>query len=58
MFDIVGRRRWWYALSALLVLPGVLMLATGGLKPGIDFTGGSLCRYVSPALLRNRPSAP
>ena len=42
MFDIMGRRVWWYAFSAVLLVPGVIALLTGGLNPGIDFTGGSM----------------
>ena len=44
MFAITSRRGWWYLLSLALLLPGVVALLTGGLKPGIDFTGGSLIR--------------
>jgi preprotein translocase subunit SecF len=32
----------WYALSLLVILPGIISLATRGLNLGIDFTGGSL----------------
>lgn len=32
----------WYALSLLVILPGLISLATRGLNLGIDFTGGSL----------------
>ena len=42
MFDIVGRRGWWYLVSTVLLAPGIVALLTGGLKPGIDFTGGTL----------------
>ena len=42
MFAITSRRGWWYLLSLTLLIPGVIALLTGGLKPGIDFTGGSL----------------
>ncbi len=42
MFDIVGRRRWWYLFSSILLIPGIVALLSGGLRPGIDFTGGSL----------------
>jgi preprotein translocase subunit SecF len=42
MFAITSRRGWWYLLSLALLVPGVIALLTGGLKPGIDFTGGSL----------------
>jgi len=42
VFDIIGRRAWWYLLSTCLIVPGVIGLLTGGLSAGIDFTGGSL----------------
>ncbi len=38
---IIGRRKLWYAISTLLILPGLISLATHGLRLGIDFTGGS-----------------
>ena len=40
--DFVGKRKWFFAVSALVLLPGVIFLIIApGLKPGIDFTGGS-----------------
>ncbi|MCC7367358.1 MAG: protein translocase subunit SecF [Chloroflexi bacterium] len=43
MFDFVARRRWFYWLSILIVVPGVVsMLLPGGFRPGIDFTSGTL----------------
>jgi preprotein translocase subunit SecF len=42
MFDIVGKRYWYFGLSVLVILPGVIALATWGLPLAIDFTGGSL----------------
>ncbi len=40
--DFVGKRIWFFLLSALILLPGVVFLIIApGLKPGIDFTGGS-----------------
>ncbi len=41
-FDFMGRRRWWYFLSALVIVPGLISLALQGLNLGIDFTGGTL----------------
>jgi preprotein translocase subunit SecF len=41
-FAITARRGWWYVLSLVLLAPGIVALLTGGLKPGIDFTGGAL----------------
>jgi preprotein translocase subunit SecF len=43
MFDFVARRRWFYLFSILIVVPGLVSLALpGGLRPGIDFTSGTL----------------
>ncbi|HNW09009.1 MAG TPA: protein translocase subunit SecF [bacterium] len=39
---IVQNRKYFYTLSALLILVSFLSLIAWGLKPGIDFTGGSL----------------
>ena len=41
MYDIVGKRKLWFAISALLTLPGLLFIFLGGLRPSIDFTGGT-----------------
>ena len=38
--NIIGRRKLWFVISFLLVLPGLIALVLWGLKPGIDFTGG------------------
>ena len=40
--NILGKRYLFFALSALVILPGLIILATGGLPLSIDFTGGSL----------------
>lgn len=42
MIDILGKRYWLFALSLLIILPGLLILAFSGLPLSIDFTGGSL----------------
>ena len=40
--DFSKSRPWFFLLSALIILPGVVFLILSpGLKPGIDFTGGS-----------------
>ena len=41
MFDFVAHKRWYFALSALLTIPGLIFILLGGLKPSIDFTGGT-----------------
>ena len=42
MFNIVGKRYYWFLLSLLVILPGMFSLVTHGLRLGIDFTGGTL----------------
>lgn len=41
MFDFVGKRYWFFLLSALVIVPGVISLAIVGLKPGVDFKSGT-----------------
>ncbi|MDT8901019.1 protein translocase subunit SecF [Anaeroselena agilis] len=41
-FDFIGKRYWWFALSALFMLPGLISMAIQGFNLGIDFTGGTL----------------
>ena len=43
MFDFVKNRRFFYLLSAVFLIPGIISLALpGGLNPGIDFTSGTI----------------
>lgn len=42
MVEIIKNRNWFFAFSGLLVGLSFLALAVWGLKPGIDFSGGSL----------------
>lgn len=39
--DFVGRARVWFAISAAVILIGLVSLATRGLNLGIDFEGGT-----------------
>jgi preprotein translocase subunit SecF len=42
MFDFVRNRLFFYILSAVFLVPGIISLALpGGLNPGIDFTSGT-----------------
>lgn len=41
MIDIVGRRKLWYLISAIAIIPGLISLIVNGLNLGIDFTGGT-----------------
>jgi preprotein translocase SecF subunit len=48
VFDIVGKRRWFFIFSALITIPGLLFIlltpltnGAAGLKFSIDYTGGT-----------------
>src|SRR5262245_32453560 len=42
-YDFIGKRRWAYAVSVVAMLLGLgSILAKGGLRYDIDFTGGTL----------------
>jgi len=42
VFDIVSKRKWFFLFSAVVMVPGIVFLLLGGLKLGIDFTGGTI----------------
>ncbi|MCR4401004.1 MAG: protein translocase subunit SecF [Syntrophomonadaceae bacterium] len=39
---IIENRKWYYLLSLLIIIPGIVSLFLQGLNLGIDFTGGSM----------------
>ena len=42
MINIVNKRYWFFGISLLVILPGMIALLLWGLPVGIDFSGGSL----------------
>ena len=48
-FNVVKSRGAFYALSLLVIVPGVVFALMGGFKPGIDFTGGTEIQLQFPA---------
>lgn len=40
-YDFIGRKRIWFTISAVIILVGLISLATRGLNLGIDFKGGT-----------------
>jgi preprotein translocase subunit SecF len=40
--NIIGKRKLWYAISILMIIPGLISLFVWGLKLGIDFNSGQL----------------
>jgi SecD/SecF fusion protein len=45
--DFVGRRRLWFAISAAVVVIGIVSLGIRGLNLGIDFEGGSQLTFTT-----------
>ena len=41
-YDFIGVRKYAYAITAAIILPGLLFLAVRGLNYSIEFTGGTL----------------
>ena len=62
MFDIVGKRNWFFLFSAIITIPGILFIlltpltnGQAGLKFSIDYTGGTewSIRFEDPAVTAN-----
>ena len=53
MVKFVEHKWWYFGLSGLLIIPGLVFLMLGGLKPGIEFKGGTLLdvRFDTPPTL-------
>lgn len=49
-FDFIGKRKWWFSLSALIIIIGFISMGVQGFNLGIDFTGGNLLdlRFTRP----------
>jgi preprotein translocase SecF subunit len=41
-FDVIGKRKMWYAISGLIVLIGIISIVVRGFTLGIDFEGGNV----------------
>lgn len=42
MIDFVGNRKWYFLVSGIVILVGVIFLLSVGLQRGIEFTGGTM----------------
>jgi preprotein translocase subunit SecF len=42
MYNVIGKRYWFFLISGLLIIISIVSLATVGLKPGIEFSSGSV----------------
>ncbi len=45
MTHLMRFKVWFFVASTLLIVPGLIFILMGGLKFGIDFTGGALLEY-------------
>jgi preprotein translocase SecF subunit len=59
VYDIIGKRRWFFLFSALITIPGLFFIIAGiatggdvGLQFSIDFTGGTrwVVKFEDPAV--------
>lgn len=48
MLNIVAKRYLFFAISLIVIIPGLISLALYGLKPGIDFAGGTVWSFLIP----------
>ena len=47
--QVIKRRKWFYILSLIVIIPGIISLMLQGLNLGIDFTGGSITHVKMPS---------
>ncbi len=45
--DLMGRRRWWLAVSTVAVLLAIVGVAARGVNVGVEFTGGRMVEYTT-----------
>lgn len=45
MVDLMSKKWWFFIISGLSILPGIISLSLFGLNLGVDFTGGALLEY-------------
>lgn len=59
MFDVIGKRRWFFAFSLAITIPGLIFIlltplsgGRSGLKFSIDYTGGTVwsVKFADPAV--------
>ena len=41
-FDLSGHRTWWFLLSSIIIIAGIVCMVVRGFNFGIDFTGGTI----------------
>ncbi len=41
MIDFVGKQSWFFRVSGIIIVVGIISLAIFGLRPGVEFVGGT-----------------
>lgn len=39
--DLIGKRNWFFLISLIIIVPGIISMVTQGFSLGVDFVGGS-----------------
>ena len=55
-YNLVGRRRTWYAIALIAVIASVLLIGIKGLNPGIEFRGGSQFTVSGASSIAQQPA--
>ena len=53
-FDFVGRKKWWFLISGIIIVVGMLSLGFRGLNLGIDFKGGQAWIVPAPGVTQTQ----
>lgn len=51
MVNIIAKKNWYYLISLVLIIPGIVSLVLFGLNLSIDFTGGSRVSLLFPEIV-------
>ena len=46
--NIIGLRKWWFIISGLIIIPGVIAMILWGFRLSVDFSGGTLLEITFP----------
>jgi preprotein translocase subunit SecF len=48
MLNIIGKKNWYFLISLLVIIPGLISMSVWGLRLSIDFSGGSRMTLLFP----------
>lgn len=52
--NIIGKKYLYFAISLIIIIPGIISLILWGLTPSIDFTGGSRLVFTFPQTVNQK----